>query len=251
MKQSDVSKFVSALHDLAAVVAFYFLFALQESDQIRLVNEPIAIIKVGLPPQSFQVHKSFLCQASPFFRAALEGSFKESADSVVHLPQDKPGTFERFLSWVYWKEYDVMDLVKGKISKDYWSVIIRDHIFADKIQAEGFQNHIMHAVIDAYKANELKTMSLKSVLEVYTHTPESCPLRKLALAMYECVTPDWFQTPAALNGLKEVPQFAAELVQKLAGSGRTKREPQSLRAEDFYDKRHSNADATCGGMERS
>ncbi|ERF70749.1 hypothetical protein EPUS_05101 [Endocarpon pusillum Z07020] len=223
----------------------------REAKRRKLVNEPIAIIKVGSPPQNSHVHKSFLCQASPFFRAALEGSFKESADSVVHLPQDESSTFDRFLGWVYWKEYDVMDLVKGKSNKDYWSVIIHDHIFADKIQVEGFQNHIMNAVIGAYKTLELKPMGLESVLEIYTHTPESCPLRKLALTLYECVTPDWFQTPAALNGLKRVPQFAAELVQKLAGSGRTKKDFRTLRAEDFYDKRDRNADAACGGMERS
>ena len=251
MKQSDASKFVSALQDLAGVVALDFLFALHESDKIRLVSEPIAIIKVGSPPQNFHVHKSFLCQASPFFRAALEGPFKESADCVVRLPQDKAGTFDRFLGWLYWKEYDIMDLVKGQSSKDYWSVIIHDHIFADKTQVEGFENHIMNAVIGAYKSTELKTMSLESVLEIYTHTPESCPLRKLALAMYECIAPDWFQTSATLNSLKEVPQFAAELVQKLAGSRRTNKDFRSLRAEDFYDKRHNNADAACGGMEKS
>lgn len=251
MKQSDASKFVSALQDLAVVVAFYFLFALQESDQIRLLNEPIAIIKVGSPPQNFHLHKSFLCQASPFFRAALEGSFKESADGVVHLPQDKPFTFDRFLGWVYWKEYDVMDLMRGRSSEDCWSVIIHDHIFADKIHVEGFPNHIMNAVIDAYKTVELKTLRLESVLEIYTHTPESCPFRKLALTMYECFAPDSFQSPAVMNGLKEVPQFAAELVQTLAGSGRTKKDFRTLRAEDFHDKRYSNADAACGGTERS
>lgn len=144
-----------------------------------------------------------------------------------------------------------MDLVNGESNTVNWSVIIRDHIFADKIQAEGFQNHIINAVIGAYKTTKLKAMNPESVLEIYTHTPESCPLRKLALTMYECVTPDWFQTPAALNGLKKVPQFAAELVQKLAGSGRTNRDFRSLRAEDFYHKRHSNADAAGNRMERS
>ncbi len=139
----------------------------------------------------------------------------------------------------------------GKSDIEYWSAIIHDHIFADKIQVEAFQNHIMDAIVASYKTGELKAMNLNSVLEIYTHTPESCPLRNLALAMYECISAEWFQTPATLSGLKKVPQFAAELVQKLAGSGRTYKNFQSLRAEDFYDRKNSNVDATCGGMEKS
>ena len=182
------------------------------------------------------MHKSFLCKASPFFRAALQGS------NIISLPQDKSATFDRFLGWLYWKEYDIKDLTIGKSDIDCWSAIIHDHIFADKVQVEGFQNRIMDVIVASYKTGKLKAINLDSVLEIYKNTPESCPLRSFAVAMYECISDEW---------LEKVPQFAAQLLRKLAESGRAYKKIHSLRAEDFYGKRNSNADATSGGIVKS
>lgn len=108
----------------------------------------------------------------------------------------------------------------------------------------------MDAIVSAFKTYRFRPMDLDSVLEIYTNTPENCPLRKFALAMYECISPTYFQELGTLSGLMKVPQFTAEFVQRLAGNGNYK-DRRSLRAEDFYNTRNSDVDAVCGGMEKS
>lgn len=195
------------------------------------------------------MHKTFLCDASPFFRAALEGHFKETTDGFVKLPEDEPDTIDRFLGWLYWEDYDIKQLVKDETDTECWSAIIDDHVFADKVQVEAFQNHIVDQVLKAWQSHDLKVMSLGAVLKIYTDTPDTSSLRRLAVAMYEYVSPDWFRTAALAKGLENVPQFAAELIQKLAGSTRNRRNYMALKAEEFYDQRSENDNATLAGME--
>lgn len=201
------------------------------------------IVKVGSPSESFHVHKSFLCNASSFFRAALEGRFSESADGVVNLPEDKPDTFDRFLAWLYLKEYDIGQLMKDRSNTGYWRGIIHDHVFADKIHVEAFQKFIIDQVVEAYQSRNLDTMSLKIVREIYATTPEASPLRRLAVAMYELIPQDWFQKEAVAKGLEKAPRFAAELIQKLVGSGQAERVRKNVVAADFYDQRNVTDEA--------
>ena len=47
------------------------------------------------------MHRSLLVHYSEFFRAALEGRFKENEEATVRLPEQKTGTFKFFLHWLY------------------------------------------------------------------------------------------------------------------------------------------------------
>ena len=192
------------------------------------------IIKVGSPAETFYVHKNVLCDESPFFRAALGGQFKESADGVVYLPEEKPETFERFINWLYCKEYYVEHVPNGKNDQGVWNTIICDHILADKLQVQAFQDHMFDKIIHAYKFKSLRTMSLDMVLKIYTKTGETSPLRRMAVDMYQCISGDWFQHSFVVGQLEKVPQFAAQLLIRLAGKGRIEREPSTLAAEEYY-----------------
>ncbi|EME39765.1 hypothetical protein DOTSEDRAFT_107663, partial [Dothistroma septosporum NZE10] len=50
---------------------------------------------------AYLVHKELLAGASPFFAAALNGTFAEGLEQVVRLPEEKPETWEWFLQWLY------------------------------------------------------------------------------------------------------------------------------------------------------
>ena len=52
------------------------------------------------PQVKYSVHKELLTAASPFFAAALNGTFAEGMDQVVRLPEEKPDIFEWFLQWL-------------------------------------------------------------------------------------------------------------------------------------------------------
>ena len=53
------------------------------------------------PVTKYVVHKELLTSASPFFAAALNGTFAEGLDQSVRLPEEKPDSFEWFLQWLY------------------------------------------------------------------------------------------------------------------------------------------------------
>jgi BTB/POZ domain len=202
----------------------------------RFGGEETAIIQVGSTPKLFHVHKSLLCDASPFFRAALNGRFKESAEGVVTLPYDDPEAFERFLGWLYFREYEIKVNLGSDKEFELWQEIVVDHIFADKVQASDFHNHIMEAVVQAFQTLGLRPMPLRSIHQIYSETRETSPLRSLAVAMYERVGASWFQDPKTLRNLEEIPKFTAALAVKLSGSGRSAWTQVNLAAKDFYEQ---------------
>ncbi|KAK4497153.1 hypothetical protein PRZ48_011603 [Zasmidium cellare] len=67
----------------------------------------VATVVVGKPndrarPQTqYIIHKELLTAASPFFAAALNGTFAEGLDQTVRLPEEKPESFEWFIQWLY------------------------------------------------------------------------------------------------------------------------------------------------------
>ncbi|OJI97995.1 hypothetical protein ASPVEDRAFT_147284 [Aspergillus versicolor CBS 583.65] len=63
---------------------------------------------------TFKVHRSILCTQSDFFKAAMNGNFKEGKGLTVDLPKDDLETIERVLSFLYFNYYSedshIMDL---------------------------------------------------------------------------------------------------------------------------------------------
>lgn len=53
------------------------------------------------PETKYLIHKELLTSASPFFAAALNGTFAEGMDQTVRLPEEKPEIFEWFCQWLY------------------------------------------------------------------------------------------------------------------------------------------------------
>ncbi|GAB7365844.1 hypothetical protein MBLNU230_g7176t1 [Neophaeotheca triangularis] len=53
------------------------------------------------PLTQYLVHKELITGSSPFFAAALNGTFAEGLEQTVRLPEEKPEIFEWFLQWLY------------------------------------------------------------------------------------------------------------------------------------------------------
>jgi hypothetical protein len=62
----------------------------------RSLGEDIVILYVGTKRQKYQIHKKLLCDRSSFFQKAFssESNFKEAVESIMHLPEDDPTTFD-------------------------------------------------------------------------------------------------------------------------------------------------------------
>jgi hypothetical protein len=63
--------------------------------------DTIVIFKVGPEKTPFNIHKTLLCRAAPYFKATLEGNFLEGQNQVLELPEDDAPTFQRFQLWLY------------------------------------------------------------------------------------------------------------------------------------------------------
>lgn len=60
-------------------------------------------VRVGQQPQhkDFTVHEDLICSRSEFFKNAMNGSWRESDERMIPLPEDEPGTFALYLSLLY------------------------------------------------------------------------------------------------------------------------------------------------------
>lgn len=67
----------------------------------RNVFDSIVHLTVGPEKEIFKLHKGLLCNASPFFKAALEGKFVESTNQAIDMPEDDAVMFRYLQLWLY------------------------------------------------------------------------------------------------------------------------------------------------------
>ncbi len=72
-----------------------------------LRNDNVKYVIVGEDKASYCVHENVFYSASPLFKAAFNGNFKEATESDITLPEAGHETFERFLHYVYAKSYNL------------------------------------------------------------------------------------------------------------------------------------------------
>jgi BTB/POZ domain len=94
----------------------------------------VVTIKVGPEETKFYAHKSLLTEASTFFKAAVDGNFKEAAENEVKMPEESRDTFEHCVRWLYFglpsddTPPDDTSAVVAKIKQ-----IVDSYVFGDKI----------------------------------------------------------------------------------------------------------------------
>ena len=125
------------------------------------------------------VHKDILCRSAPYFKAALEGGFKESEDQVLELPNDDPVVFSHFQLWLYTGNI----LESHESAKDIdWNVLINLYLFGDIRGIPRLQNEAIDLFIDKYVAmNQIPRDQLN---HIYENTLDGSPLRKLMVDVY-------------------------------------------------------------------
>ena len=77
---------------------------------LRFDDTTTAVVEVGPTKKQFIVHKNILCEASDFFKVALNSKMREGTDQLVKLPEDSPDVFNDFLNCVYGQQYRNLDV---------------------------------------------------------------------------------------------------------------------------------------------
>ncbi|CAD0088398.1 unnamed protein product, partial [Aureobasidium mustum] len=139
-------------------------------------------VLVGIFKQPFILHKGLLCFYSDFFRAALEGSFKEANEGKVELPDVQVEIFEAFQVWLYSRSLrnieDDQSLPGGSKLPSFGD-LARLWVFGDKYQIPLLQNCAIDALMDKHK--EERRFSTDVVAIAYSETMVNSPLRRLAI----------------------------------------------------------------------
>ncbi|KAL0634524.1 hypothetical protein Q9L58_006543 [Maublancomyces gigas] len=69
----------------------------------HLMN-PVITLSVGEEGVKYHVHEDTLCKL-PFFKAALQGKFKEASEKAIAMPEDGPGSVAALIEFLYTGNY--------------------------------------------------------------------------------------------------------------------------------------------------
>ena len=143
----------------------------------------VVTVYVGPDSYAFTVYKELLCHDSPFFKAALEGSFKEGDEQTVSLPDDEVETFKIYQTWL-----NTLQLRYNFDHEEWWLCFAKIWVFADKIGSPTLKNRTVDALCATINSNDrLDWPSPRAVYYTFDNTSSDSPLRKLAVNYAYCM----------------------------------------------------------------
>lgn len=101
----------------------------------------------------------------------FNGGFKEGITQSATLPEDVPGIFEMFLTWLYRGKIEWVGAMKSQVSDLV--------LFADKYQIIPLMDQSIDAFILQSKALNLG-LTPTGMIRIYANTSQGCKMRLLA-----------------------------------------------------------------------
>lgn len=144
-------------------------------------------VYVGPQRAEYYLNEELLCDKVDFFRAAFRGSFTESHNKTLSLPEDDPTAFARLIGWLH-GVYTPCDEAHGAhpsptISHDMLWIDL--FILADKMNVKDLANRGMNqwrwCNIDH---SELHYIDRSVVDHVYSHTAIGSRAREEVLKVF-------------------------------------------------------------------
>ncbi|EFR02111.1 hypothetical protein MGYG_05113 [Nannizzia gypsea CBS 118893] len=162
------------------------------SPSVRTTTRPISPIPLSITPESpfkqtmkallrdgsysdmtitcngfiFKTHRAIVCTQSQFFKAALDGDFKEATLRTVDLPDDDHQTIQRVISFLYLQEYPESN------NSVFWNLrtivpssttgSTNDDEKKTKTANEGSNNVRVYVAADKFGIPLLKTLAAKN-----------------------------------------------------------------------------------------
>lgn len=167
--------------------------------------QTVVTVYVGPDSYAFHVYKELLCRDSHFFKAALEGNFKEGDGQTVSLPEDDVETFKIYHAWL-----NTMQLRYNFDHVEWWLCFAKLWVFADKIGSIALKNRTADAICVTVKHNRsLDWASPRAVCYTFDNTSSDSPLRKLVV--YHAFLSAW-RRPL----LSELENYPVAFVSRLA-----------------------------------
>ncbi|CAG8899964.1 unnamed protein product [Penicillium egyptiacum] len=199
-------------------------------EDIKKIQGPTMTITVGASKEPFHVHEAVICTSSLFFKKAMSGSWKESKEHTLELPEDDPQIFSLYSHWLYFGKIPVIPKEKSQ-SKEYHD-LVEAYVLGDKLLDAKFQNSAIDAIVE--KCSEPDAQDGKrwypgvdAITHAYKRTVKSATIRSLFVDMYvDTATDKW------LN--REFPkEFLYSVVEGLMKKKKNS-ETKQIKASEYY-----------------
>ncbi|GAB7338111.1 hypothetical protein MBLNU457_4470t1 [Dothideomycetes sp. NU457] len=153
--------------------------------KLRMSFQDTVTIVVGPEKRRFIAPKNVLCRYSPFFRAALSGSWSEtSPGGCLEMPDDDGDTFTAYLQWTVSGEVVVYEYEARSSNLNIHYVKLFDlYVFADKVGDRKLQNTVidqLHELFEDFEKLPGRTETLRHMSRI----PEHCMLYEYLVNQY-------------------------------------------------------------------
>lgn len=179
------------------------------------------------------LHKDALVQNSTFFRAALDGQFKEAKEKTVRLLESDAQTFAIFAHWVYTNDtvfQESTEVVADEVQQRYEerTLMIQTYILGDQFGCSRLQNQVITQYIDLAFAFRV-TPGIAHAKLIYDNLPEQSNRRQLMIDYYVSnVKSDWFKS----NTKELPPHFITDVLVSFVRAAEQRSRPKSPRKRD-------------------
>ncbi|KAF1920302.1 hypothetical protein BDU57DRAFT_440235 [Ampelomyces quisqualis] len=139
----------------------------------------ISTLLIGPKATPFLIHTSLLTTQSPYFSAALTGSFAEATSNTITLDDIDTSHFQILVSWLYTGTIPP----PYKDGKPAYYTLLHVYALADRLCFENLRNAVIDCISDlADKTNSVLTPSDTRIL--YNDIRDSAPLRCLIMDLF-------------------------------------------------------------------
>ncbi|KAJ5685375.1 hypothetical protein N7536_007994 [Penicillium majusculum] len=163
-------------------------------DNVTKIQGPAVKITVGASKEPFHVHESVLCTSSHFFKAAMSGSWMESKEHTIELPEDDPKAFSIYSHWLYFAKIPgILEAAKqgesaNKSAQEYYD-LVSAYVLGDKLLDAQFQNSVIDAIIDTCSKADSKDGKVyfpdaNAVSYAYSNTTKFSKIREMLVDLY-------------------------------------------------------------------
>ena len=206
---------------------------------------PVVTFYVGPDRVVFHVHQNLVLDASPVFKAAFWGNFKEASERSMPLPEDDKDSVERMIQWMYTKKIDLTVPVSDETSAECYMQLAKLNTLAEKYDIYLLQNNIVDELFNLRKPSTkpftiLLRPQMPVIKHVYDNTMEGSSFRKLIVAWYTYHGDfKWYDKDTTRDRLAEVSHdFAIDLAMELGARQQhpDRISPFTLPRETFYEK---------------
>ncbi|KAF7504274.1 hypothetical protein GJ744_002532 [Endocarpon pusillum] len=160
--------------------------------RLKFEDETVKVF-VGHEEKAFIIHKRLVCQASPYFKTALNGNFEESVHGELRLQEQEPELFNCFVEWVYSRNVDSFNLCgEQRHDSEVWTEFSKLYLLSKYLQCPAFGNCLLDTVpvISTPGLRKYTLPDVGIVKMVYENTVGQCGIRRYFTAAFVWLTGD-------------------------------------------------------------